>query len=94
MTIGKTQIKKIVFIKNNVSNRKVFEVDLLDKIESLYCQKINQTGFNHWLDSWVATIELDKDKKAASCINKAVHEIRSRRTPYKSWGEFKSSMGL
>jgi hypothetical protein len=92
--IGKTQIRKIVFIKNNISNRRVFEEDLLDKIENLFCQKISQPDFNRWLDSWIATTELDLDRKAASCINKAIREIRNKKTPYKSWGDFKSSMGL
>jgi len=92
--IGKPQVTKIVFVKNNISKPRPFQEDLLDKLEGLCCGKISRIQFNQWLDSWVATAELDMDKNAAARIRKSVLEIKCKKTPYATWTDFKRSVGL
>lgn len=92
--ITKSQLNRILFIQRYIVDKNSFIKELFRKLEVYSDNKINKDQFNQWLDSWEATAELDQDPEATKRIRIALNEIKSKKTPHKSWKEFKQSMGL
>ena len=92
--ISKSQLNKIIFIKKYIVEKDLFINELFKKLELYSQKKLSKEKLNDWLDSWEATAELDQDPKASQRIKKALKEIKSGKTPYKSWKEFKQSIDL
>ncbi|MCK4905427.1 hypothetical protein KAS42_04210 [bacterium] len=92
--ISKSQLNKILFIQKHIVEKELFTSDLFKKLNFFFCNKINTSQFNNWLNSWEATAELDQDPGTSERIKKALKEIKSKRTPHKSWKEFKHSLGI
>ena len=92
--ILKSQLKKVIFIRKNIIEKELFISKLFRELELLLNNEISNEQFDAWLNSWMATAELDKDPKAAERIKGALKEIREKKTPHKSWKEFKNSLGI
>lgn len=90
--ISKSQLKKIIFIQKNIFDKEFFLNDLFKTLNLYLNQKITKEKFNGWLDSWEATAELDMDPDASRRILKSYKEIKAKKTPHKSWEEFKRSI--
>lgn len=87
--ISKSQVRKILFIKENILEKYLFVEILFEQLDEYLKKEISKREFNQWLNSWEAAAELDQDRDAASRIKKAVQEIKLGKTPHKTWEEFK-----
>lgn len=92
--ITKSEINKILFIEKYIKKRDLFIKELFKNLTSLKEGKLTREQFNLWLNSWEATAELDKDPNASDRIKKAFNEIKNKRTPDKTWEDFKRSLGI
>jgi len=92
--ILKSQLNKILFIQKHIVEKELFTTELFKKLDLFLNNKINAGQLNNWLDSWEAAAELDQDPKASERIKNALKEIKSKKTPHKSWREFRQSLGI
>lgn len=92
--ISKAQLEQISFIYENIVEKDYFSGCLVKKLVALRNDKLSKTEFNAWLESWAATAELDQDRECARRIRGAYRQVKSRSTKYKTWEQFKSSVGL
>lgn len=90
--ITRAQIKQIVFIEKNIFNKELFRKSLIKQFDLYEREKISRDAFNRWLDAWSATAELDLDPTASARIRSAYREVRSGKSPCKTWKDFKASL--
>lgn len=92
--ILKSGLRKIVFVKKHIRNKKYFVNELFIKIE-LYAQnELTKEEFNTWLDSWEATAELDRDSESAERITRAYEKIKTGDPSPNKWKEFKDKFEI
>jgi hypothetical protein len=91
--VNKFQIKKILFIRRYVIKQRQFTAELFKKLGDLLNDKISAREFDLWLETWYAAAELDQNPKTAEKIKKAFREIKTNKTPHKSWKGFMDSLG-
>lgn len=92
--IAKSELNKILFIEKYVHKREVFIKELFKSLNLLKDGKLTKEQFSSWLNSWEARAELDKDPNASDRIKKAYREIKSQKTPHKTWEDFKRHIGI
>ena len=92
--ISKAQLDQIGFIYENIVKKDYFSSCLVKELLAFRNNKLSKAEFNAWLDSWAATAELDQDRECAKRIGRAYRQVKSKSTKYKSWEQFKSSVGL
>jgi len=92
--ISKFQLTRIIFIKKYIIEKDRFLNELFKKLDLYLNKKITKKEFNFWLNSWEGAAELDQDPKSSQRIKKAFKEIKSGKTPHKTWKDFKQSVGL
>jgi len=92
--ISKSRLNQILFIQKHIQKRDLFISELIEQLDLHSTKKISSDKFYLWLDSWEATAELDRDPGVAERLKKSLRQIKSGKTPHRSWREFKESIGL